>query len=199
MRRNGSTHLPSMAGNILRVVIDCRDHHRSVFPIAKKGERTLHPALRSVSSASVLETILTPRGSGLPTHNPRAALTRRQWISAEHPSRVAQGLPATNLKSKICQRAFIIDCYSWTVGTEDFPQFASRLPEVIEAAEGIDETGVPDASYVLTAAGDHTEVKGRRGLYVISRDITEKLSRFVFHLFSSPSFYTSPRPLRSMV
>lgn len=41
------------------------------------------------------------------------------------------------------------------------PEVASRLYEVIEAAEGIDETGVPDTSYVPTATGDHIEVEGR--------------------------------------
>jgi len=37
------------------------------------------------------------------------------------------------------------------------PEVASRLYEVIEAAEGIDETGVPDSAYVPTATGDHVE------------------------------------------
>jgi len=45
------------------------------------------------------------------------------------------------------------------------PEVASRLYEVIEAAEGIDETGVPDTSYVPTAAGDHIEVEGGRTVF----------------------------------
>jgi len=45
------------------------------------------------------------------------------------------------------------------------PEVASRLYEVIEAAEGIDETGVPDTSYVPTAAGDHIEVDGGRTVF----------------------------------
>ena len=35
------------------------------------------------------------------------------------------------------------------------PEVASKLYEVIEAAEGIDETGLPDNAYVPTATGDH--------------------------------------------
>ncbi|KAF9781835.1 DUF500-domain-containing protein [Thelephora terrestris] len=45
------------------------------------------------------------------------------------------------------------------------PEVASRLYEVIEAAEGIDETGVPDTSYVPTATGDHIEVGGGRTVF----------------------------------
>jgi hypothetical protein len=45
------------------------------------------------------------------------------------------------------------------------PEVASRLYEVIEAAEGIDESGVPDTSYVPTAAGDHIEVGGGRTVF----------------------------------
>jgi len=45
------------------------------------------------------------------------------------------------------------------------PEVASRLYEVIEAAEGIDETGVPDTAYVPTAAGDHIEVGGGRTVF----------------------------------
>jgi len=41
------------------------------------------------------------------------------------------------------------------------PEVASRLYEVIEAAEGIDESDVPDTSYVPTATGEHIEVEGR--------------------------------------
>jgi len=45
------------------------------------------------------------------------------------------------------------------------PEVASRLYEVIEAAEGIDETGVSDTSYVPTATGDHIEVGGGRTVF----------------------------------
>ena len=41
------------------------------------------------------------------------------------------------------------------------PEVASRLYEVIEAAEGIDESDIPDTSYVPTATGEHIEVDGR--------------------------------------
>lgn len=39
------------------------------------------------------------------------------------------------------------------------PEVASRLYEVIEAAEGIDESGLPETAYVPTADGDHMEVR----------------------------------------
>jgi hypothetical protein len=45
------------------------------------------------------------------------------------------------------------------------PEVASRLYEVIEAAEGIDESGVPDTAYVPTATGDHIEVEGGRTVF----------------------------------
>jgi len=35
------------------------------------------------------------------------------------------------------------------------PEVASRLYEIIEAAEGFDESGLPEEAYVPTAAGDH--------------------------------------------
>src|ERR1700760_4666398 len=38
------------------------------------------------------------------------------------------------------------------------PEVASRLYEVIEAAEGIDESGLPEASYVPAAVGGHMNV-----------------------------------------
>ncbi|KAH9948892.1 hypothetical protein B0H21DRAFT_787572 [Amylocystis lapponica] len=40
------------------------------------------------------------------------------------------------------------------------PEVASRLYEVIEAAEGVDESGLPESAYVPTATGDHMEVRG---------------------------------------
>jgi len=45
------------------------------------------------------------------------------------------------------------------------PEVASRLYEVIEAAEGIDESGIPDTSYVPTATGEHIEVEGGRTVF----------------------------------
>ena len=35
------------------------------------------------------------------------------------------------------------------------PEVASRLYEIIEAAEGLDETGLPEEAYVPTAEGEH--------------------------------------------
>jgi len=35
------------------------------------------------------------------------------------------------------------------------PEVASKLYEIIEAAEGLDETGLPEAAYVPSAVGDH--------------------------------------------
>lgn len=35
------------------------------------------------------------------------------------------------------------------------PEVASRLYEIIEAAEGLDETGLPEASYVPSPGGGH--------------------------------------------
>jgi len=43
------------------------------------------------------------------------------------------------------------------------PEVASRLYEIIEAAEGIDESSVPETAFVPTATGDHIEV-GRGGM-----------------------------------
>ncbi|KAI9059264.1 DUF500-domain-containing protein [Trametes coccinea BRFM310] len=39
------------------------------------------------------------------------------------------------------------------------PEVASRLYEVIEAAEGIDESGLPESAYVPTATGDHLDIR----------------------------------------
>ncbi|TCD70792.1 hypothetical protein EIP91_001823 [Steccherinum ochraceum] len=39
------------------------------------------------------------------------------------------------------------------------PEVASRLYEVIEAAEGVDESGLPESAYVPTATGEHMEVR----------------------------------------
>ncbi|KAF8500852.1 DUF500-domain-containing protein [Russula emetica] len=38
------------------------------------------------------------------------------------------------------------------------PEVASRLYEIIEAAEGLDETGLPEESYVPSVTGEHLEV-----------------------------------------
>lgn len=40
------------------------------------------------------------------------------------------------------------------------PEVASRLYEVIEAAEGVDESGLPENAYVPTATGDHMDIRG---------------------------------------
>jgi len=42
------------------------------------------------------------------------------------------------------------------------PEVASRLYEIIEAAEGLDETGLPQEAYIPNATGDHIEVKDQR-------------------------------------
>ncbi|KAJ7673558.1 DUF500-domain-containing protein [Mycena rosella] len=42
------------------------------------------------------------------------------------------------------------------------PEVASRLYEIIEAAEGLDETGLPESAYVPTAMGDHIQVGSDR-------------------------------------
>jgi len=38
------------------------------------------------------------------------------------------------------------------------PEVASKLYEIIEAAEGLDETGLPDAAYIPTTTGEHMEM-----------------------------------------
>jgi len=40
------------------------------------------------------------------------------------------------------------------------PEIASRMYEIIEAAEGVDESAVPSHAYVPTAAGEHVPVQG---------------------------------------
>jgi len=40
------------------------------------------------------------------------------------------------------------------------PEVASKLYEIIEAAEGLDESGVPEAAYVPTATGEHIKADG---------------------------------------
>ena len=50
------------------------------------------------------------------------------------------------------------------------PEVASRLYEVIEAAEGIDESGVPDTSYVPTATEGHLEGAGGRTVFDVDYD-----------------------------
>ena len=39
------------------------------------------------------------------------------------------------------------------------PEVASRLYEIIEAAEGLDESGVPQAAYVPGASGEHMPLR----------------------------------------
>lgn len=43
------------------------------------------------------------------------------------------------------------------------PEVASRLYEIIEAAEGLDESGLPEEAYVPTADGDHIHLSGGQG------------------------------------
>ena len=43
------------------------------------------------------------------------------------------------------------------------PEVASRLYEVIEAAEGIDESGLPENAYIPTASGEHMDL-GHNGM-----------------------------------
>ena len=38
------------------------------------------------------------------------------------------------------------------------PEVASHLYEIIEAAEGLDESGLPESSFVPTATGEHVPV-----------------------------------------
>jgi hypothetical protein len=38
------------------------------------------------------------------------------------------------------------------------PEVASRLYEIIEAAEGLDESGLPESAYVPPSTGDHMGV-----------------------------------------
>ena len=45
------------------------------------------------------------------------------------------------------------------------PEVASRLYEVIENAEGIDETGLPESAYVPTAAGSHMDMHDGRTVF----------------------------------
>jgi len=39
------------------------------------------------------------------------------------------------------------------------PEVASRLYEIIEAAEGLDESGLPSQAYVPTATGEHLSME----------------------------------------
>ncbi|KAI9508873.1 hypothetical protein F5148DRAFT_1275534 [Russula earlei] len=43
------------------------------------------------------------------------------------------------------------------------PEVASRLYEIIEAAEGLDETGLPDESYVPSVTGEHQHLQVHPG------------------------------------
>lgn len=40
------------------------------------------------------------------------------------------------------------------------PEVASRLYEIIEAAEGLDESGIPEAAYVPSTTGEHIIIGG---------------------------------------
>lgn len=49
------------------------------------------------------------------------------------------------------------------------PEVASKLYEIIEAAEGLDETGLPDSAYVPSSTGGHLDV-GRENHMVFDAD-----------------------------
>jgi len=45
------------------------------------------------------------------------------------------------------------------------PEVASRLYEIIEAAEGLDETGVPDVAYYPGTIGQHIPADGHHTVF----------------------------------
>ena len=45
------------------------------------------------------------------------------------------------------------------------PEVASKLYEIIEAAEGLDETGVPDAAYYPGTIGQHIPAEGHQTVF----------------------------------
>ncbi|KAI0064143.1 DUF500-domain-containing protein [Artomyces pyxidatus] len=45
------------------------------------------------------------------------------------------------------------------------PEVASRLYEIIEAAEGLDESGLPEEAYVPTPEGGHIQVQGHQTVF----------------------------------
>jgi len=45
------------------------------------------------------------------------------------------------------------------------PEVASRLYEIIEAAEGLDESGLPDEAYVPSTTGEHLQVHGNQTVF----------------------------------
>ncbi|KAI0051052.1 DUF500-domain-containing protein [Auriscalpium vulgare] len=45
------------------------------------------------------------------------------------------------------------------------PEVASKLYEIIEAAEGLDESGLPDEAYVPTTTGEHLHVSGNQTVF----------------------------------
>lgn len=47
------------------------------------------------------------------------------------------------------------------------PEVASRMYEIIELAEGFDESGLPDAAYVPTASGDHITINPGPGNHMV--------------------------------
>ncbi|KAF8906150.1 hypothetical protein CPB85DRAFT_1224237 [Mucidula mucida] len=50
------------------------------------------------------------------------------------------------------------------------PEVASKLYEIIEAAEGLDESGLPDSAYVPTATGDHIQMNAGNNHMVFDAD-----------------------------
>lgn len=45
------------------------------------------------------------------------------------------------------------------------PEVASRLYEIIEAAEGLDETGLPETAYVPSPSGEHVKFGGNHTVF----------------------------------
>lgn len=50
------------------------------------------------------------------------------------------------------------------------PEIASRLYEIIEAAEGLDEAGLPDQAYVPDASGGHINLSHNNNQTVFDAD-----------------------------
>lgn len=50
------------------------------------------------------------------------------------------------------------------------PEVASRLYEVIEAAEGLDESGLPESAYVPDETGGHVPVRAQETVFDAGAD-----------------------------
>ncbi|WVO14327.1 hypothetical protein L204_101959 [Cryptococcus depauperatus] len=51
------------------------------------------------------------------------------------------------------------------------PEIASQMYDIIEAAEGIDETGIPEGGYVPTASGDHAPIPSPSAGYSVQTGV----------------------------